>query len=70
MISFIFKCAVIYVLIFFVLIPLCVLVYSLFFAVGGIIARIYYKIEDYLTKETIEQNKDESTKIKNKKHKK
>lgn len=50
MIAFLFKCAILYIAIVFGLIPLCVLIYSLFMAVGGIIARIYYAIEDYLTK--------------------
>ena len=51
MIEFLFKCAIFYIAIVYGLIPLICLIYALFMALGGIIARIYYAIEDYLTKE-------------------
>lgn len=50
MMAFLFNCAICYIAIVYGLIPLCVLIYALFMGIGGIIARIYYYIEDYLTK--------------------
>lgn len=53
--SLIFECAFYYILIIYGIIPLICLTYALFMFIGGTIARIYYKIEDYLIKE----NKDD-----------
>ena len=49
--SIIFECAFYYILIVYGIIPLICLAYALFMLIGGTIARIYYKIEDFLTKE-------------------
>lgn len=49
--SLIFQCAFYYILIIYGIIPLIFLAYALFMFIGGTISRIYYKIEDYLTKE-------------------
>ena len=51
MLGFLFQCAFYYILIIYGIIPLICLAYALFMFIGGTIARIYYKIEDYLTKE-------------------
>lgn len=51
MISFLFNCAIVFIVIIYGLIPLLCIIYALFMAIGGIIARIYYAIEDYFTKE-------------------
>ena len=49
--SFILNCALFYIAIVYGLIPLLCLIYTLFMLIGGMIARTYYAIEDYLTKE-------------------
>ena len=49
--TLLFEIAIGYIAIVYVLIPLLCLIYALFMFIGGTIARIYYKIEDYLTKE-------------------
>lgn len=49
--SLIFECAFYYILIIYGIIPLICLAYALFMFIGGTIARIYYKIEDFLTEE-------------------
>lgn len=49
--SFILNCAFIYIAIVYGLIPLICLIYSVFMILGGLVARIYYAIEDYLTEE-------------------
>lgn len=40
-----------YIAIVYGLIPMLCLIYAIFMFIGGTIARIYYAIEDYLTKE-------------------
>jgi len=49
--SFILNCAFLYIAIVYGLIPLVCLIYTVFMLIGGLIARIYYAIEDYLTEE-------------------
>ena len=49
--SFILNCAFLYIAIVYGLIPLICLIYSVFMILGGLVARIYYAIEDYLTEE-------------------
>ena len=49
--SFLLEIAFIYIAIVYGLIPLVCLIYTLFMLIGGIIARLYYAIEDYLTEE-------------------
>ena len=47
--SFLLEIAIGYIAIVYGLIPLCVLVWSLFMLIMGLIVRAYYAIEDYLT---------------------
>lgn len=49
--SFLLEIAFIYIAIVYGLIPLLCLIYTIFMLIGGLIARTYYDIEDYLTKE-------------------
>ena len=49
--SFILNCAFLYIAIVYGLIPLVCLIYTVFMLIGGLIARAYYAIEDYLTEE-------------------
>lgn len=49
--SFLLEIAFIYIAIVYGLIPLVCLIYTIFMLIGGLVARIYYAIEDYLTEE-------------------
>ena len=49
--SLIFEVAFYYILVVYGIIPLICIAYALFMLIGGTIARIYYAIEDFLTKE-------------------
>lgn len=51
MMNFLLECALFYIAIVYGLIPLLCLIYTIFMLIGGLIARTYYAIEDYLTKE-------------------
>jgi hypothetical protein len=48
--NFLLQIAFIYIAIVYGLIPLICLIYSVFMILGGLVARIYYFVEDYLTK--------------------
>jgi hypothetical protein len=47
--SFLLEIAFVYIAIVYGLIPLVCLIYTIFMLIGGLVARIYYVIEDYLT---------------------
>lgn len=49
--SFLLEIAFVYIAIVYGLIPLVCLIYTVFMLIGGLVARIYYAIEDYLTEE-------------------
>ena len=49
--SFLLEIAFVYIAIVYGLIPLICLIYTVFMLIGGLVARIYYAIEDYLTEE-------------------
>lgn len=49
--NFLLQCAFVYIAIVYGLIPLICLIYTVFMLIGGLVARIYYAIEDYLTEE-------------------
>ena len=49
--SFLLHIALIYIAIVYGLIPLVCLIYTVFMLIGGLVARIYYAIEDYLTED-------------------
>lgn len=54
--SFLFEIAFGYIAIVYGLIPLCVLICSLFMLAIGLIVRCYYAIEDYFTGANNEEN--------------